>query len=367
MPGAQFKNIYQGRKVFITGHTGFKGSWLSLWLSTLGAKIIGYSIGIPTNPSHFELLKLNCTSIIDDVLHKDKLSEAIQSHQPDIVFHLAAQPLVRKSYQDPVLTFETNIMGTVNLLESCRQVQSVRAVVNVTSDKCYDNTGSSRAFKEDDPLGGYDPYSASKGAAEIAANAYRNSFFNTRDFGKTHSTLLADVRAGNVIGGGDWASDRLIPDLARAASNNKVVSVRNPQATRPWQHVLESLSGYLSLGSKLMAGEKQFSGNWNFAPTETAAVTVSQILKQAHEHWDKVRYQAREDSTRFYEADLLALDASKARQELQWQNIWNIRKTLAKTVSWYRAYYEQDLVSSLNDLDEYVYDAKKASVAWTKL
>lgn len=252
-----FNSIYKDKNVLITGHTGFKGSWLTLWLSKMGANVIGYSIDTPTSPAHHEMINLNnIISIEGDILDTKKLEKVINEHSPDIIFHLAAQSLVRKSYKEPLKTFETNIMGTLNILEICRKSQNVKAIVNITSDKCYENKDDGKDYTESDPMGGKDPYSASKGGAEIVSNAYRYSFLNPDHYGEKHNILIANARAGNVIGGGDWAEDRLIPDIIRAVSNKKNVMIRNPKAIRPWQHVLESLNGYLLLGQKLLEGKK---------------------------------------------------------------------------------------------------------------
>jgi len=282
-----FNNIYKNKKVLITGHTGFKGSWLALWLKELGAEVIGYALKPPTTPSHYELLtqqptdNLNIISIEGDIRNYIKLNEIFQSYKPEIVFHLAAQPLVRYSYINPVETFETNVMGTINVFEACRNCESVRAIVNITSDKCYENKEWVWGYRESDPMGGYDPYSASKGCAELVTSAYRNSFF-TPSYPLTDSpprVLLASARAGNVIGGGDWADDRLIPDIMRATAKNESVIIRNPKATRPWQHVLEPLSGYLLLGQKLLEGRKEFAGGWNFGPDDESNITVENLIE----------------------------------------------------------------------------------------
>lgn len=359
-----FNDIYKKKRVLITGHTGFKGSWLSLWLSKLGARVVGYSIDIPSNPSHFELLGLDINSIFDDILNKERLSKIIETEKPDIVFHLAAQPLVIESYLNPVKTLETNIIGTLNVLESCRKSKTVKAIVNITSDKCYKNQEWNRGYKEDDPMGGHDPYSASKGCAELIAHSYRNSFFNHDDYGNTHSILLANTRAGNVIGGGDWAKDRLIPDMMKATNKGECVIVRNPQSTRPWQHVLEPLSGYLQLGWKLLEGKKEFSDNWNFGPKDDSSLTVHEVAEQTKKYWGNMKYKIEKNTNRFHEANLLRLDSAKARTKLNWKNVWDQGKTFKKTINWYKNYYENKVILSENDLDDYIRDAKLISAEW---
>jgi CDP-glucose 4,6-dehydratase len=361
-----FNGIYKGRNVLVTGHTGFKGSWLSLWLSKMGAKVVGYSVDVPTDPSHFGLQGLAITSVTGDVLDRKKLLATIERHRPDIVFHLAAQPLVRRSYKEPVLTFETNAIGSMNVLESCRSAKTVKAIVYATSDKCYRNTETARAYREDDALGGDDPYSASKACAELISNAYRKSFFATDEYGKSHSTLLADTRAGNVIGGGDWSEDRLIPDIVRAASKDEAVVIRNPAATRPWQHVLEPLSGYLHLGWKLLEGEKECSDNWNFGPAADSPVSVREAVERAQKTWGKIRYEIREDRDEPHEATLLQIDSSKARLRLGWKNVWNSDTALEKTIEWYREYYQSKALLSERNLEEYLRDAKRIAVEWAR-
>ena len=275
-----FRGVYKGKKVLVTGHTGFKGSWLSLWLIKLGAKVIGYALEPPTNSNHFELLNLDMVSIIGDIRDRDRLNAIFKKYKPEVVFHLAAQPLVRYSYINPVETFETNVMGTINVFEACRITESVKAIVNITSDKCYENKEWIWGYRESDPLGGYDPYSASKGCAELVTSSYRKSFFNPEDYSKKHNTLLASARSGNVIGGGDWGKDRLIPDIVRAISKNEKLYIRNPKATRPWQHVLEPLSGYLFLGQMLLEGKTEFADAWNFGPNEGCHTDVETVVKK---------------------------------------------------------------------------------------
>lgn len=361
---APFRGIYSGRRVFITGHSGFKGSWLALWLTRLGANVTGYSLEPPSTPSHLALLSIPITSIRGDVTDLKSLRAAIEQHRPDLIVHMAAQAIVRRSYRDPVETFATNLMGTVNVLESCRRLGTVRAIINVTSDKCYRNLETGRRFREDDPMGGDDPYSASKGGAELIGQAYRHSFFDPLDYGTRHHTLLADVRAGNVIGGGDWAEDRLIPDIMRAASTNQSVTIRNPHATRPWQHVLEPLSAYLHLGWRLLEGRKEFADNWNFGPSDEAALTVQELVERAQRDWNKIRIITNKSSENVREAIRLNIDSTKARKQLHWQNVWNGTTAITRTVHWYKEYYQQGTVRSSQDIDDYEAEALHAGLEW---
>jgi len=361
-----FKNIYRNKRVLITGHTGFKGSWLALWLSQMGAKITGYSLQPPTEPNHFHLLDMDIVSMMGDVRDLEKLKQVFTDQQPEVVFHLAAQPIVRLSYHDPVETFSSNIMGTVNIFEASRASGSVRAIVNVTSDKCYENREWPWGYREIDPVGGYDPYSASKGCAELITSCWRNSFFNLKDYGTVHHTLLASGRAGNVIGGGDWAMDRLIPDLMRAARQNVKVKIRNPRATRPWQHVLEPLSGYLLLGQKLLEGRKEFAEAWNFGPSEDGNAMVGEIADQAKKVWPKIDYQINEVPDQPHEASMLRLDCAKSRKKLQWAPVWDGKTAVEKTTLWYRDFYESNEVRSLENLHQYIADAKMKHIPWTE-
>ena len=360
-----FNNIYKDKVVLVTGHTGFKGSWLSLWLKELGATVIGYALEPPTEPNHFELLKLEMIKIIDDIRNREKLSDTLNKYKPDIVFHMAAQPIVRDSYSNPVYTLETNILGTVNVFEACRKTDSVKAIINVTSDKCYENKEWLWGYRENDPMGGYDPYSVSKGCSELITSAYRNSFFNLKDYGKTHNILLSSVRAGNVIGGGDWAKDRLIPDIIKATSNNETVIIRNPDATRPWQHVLEPLSGYLLLGEKLLEGKKEFAEAWNFGPKLENNVTVMELLKESQKNWNKINYDI-DKSYQPHEAEFLMLDSSKAVKLLKWMPVWDFSKTVEKTITWYREFYENKWVTSKDILNNYIRDAKNKCILWSQ-
>jgi CDP-glucose 4,6-dehydratase len=359
-----FCGVYKKRKVLITGHTGFKGSWLAFWLSEMGADVLGYSLEPDTNPNHFSMLDLPIKSVIGDIGDIDNLTRVFDRFQPEIIFHLAAQSLVRRSYDDPAETFKTNVMGTVNIFEACRRTSSVRAVINVTSDKCYENREWLWGYRENDPMGGYDPYSASKGCAELVTSAYRNSFFHLAEYNRKHYTLLASARAGNVIGGGDWAKDRIIADMMKAVSKGNKLFIRNPRATRPWQHVLEPLSGYLLLGQKLLEGEKQFAEAWNFGPNDDGSIPVLQMVKQMRKTWNKIDYQIEQDENNPHEADLLKLDCSKARMKLNWKGAWGSRTTFAKTAIWYQSYYENQQVITQKQLKEYVADAGEMGLSW---
>ena len=349
-----FGGIYRQRKVLITGHTGFKGSWLAYWLIKIGATVCGYALNPPTNPNHFDLLKLDIQSNIGDIRDLETLKGVLGHFKPEIVFHLAAQPLVRLSYREPRETFETNVMGTINVLEACRQTESVRAIVNITSDKCYENKEWVWGYRENDAMGGYDPYSASKGCAELVANCYRNSYFNLADYGRSHSLLLASCRAGNVIGGGDWAEDRLIPDIMKAVSKGETVIIRSPNSTRPWQHVLEPLSGYLLVGQKLLEGKKEFAEAWNFGPGDSEIINVETVVKYIQKYWPEVKYKIEPPKEAPHEANLLKLDCSKAHTKLKWKETWNSEMAFEKTTSWYRNYYDSEKVNTDRDLTSFI-------------
>jgi len=355
-----FAGIYQNRRVLITGHTGFKGSWLALWLKTLGANITGLSLEPNSSPSHWELIDLDINDKRVDILDAQSLFDVVKQSSPEIIFHLAAKSLVRPSYRNPLETLSTNIIGTANILESCRYQPSVRAIVIVTSDKCYENQGKDIAYQENDPLGGHDPYSASKAGAELVVSSYRKSFFNYSD-----APLLASARAGNVIGGGDWSEDRLIPDLVRSISNNEILPIRSPNATRPWQHVLESLSGYLCLGQKLLMGNKEFSEAWNFGPNTNVSHTVEEVLKKLNTEWPAIKWRIADDP-KLHEASLLNIDSQKASQKLAWQSIWPIDKSLSATAQWYQANLSsKNVVISLDQIREYVGAASDLGLEWS--
>ena len=355
-------------KSLITGHTGFKGSWLTTWLTHLGADVVGYSLDPPTEPNMFNIigLKNKITHINGNVIDEKHLKKVFQKYNPEIVFHLAAQPLVRLSYEEPKLTYETNIMGTVNLFEAVRNSEGVKAVVNITSDKCYENKEWIYGYRENDPLGGYDPYSSSKGCSEIITSAYRNSYFNLNEYGKSHNTILASVRAGNVIGGGDWAQDRIISDCIYALKNEKPILIRNPNSIRPWQHVLEPLSGYLYLGSKMFKGRKDCSGAWNFGPNNNDIENVETVVKKIIDIWGKGNYKINRKSS-LHESKLLKLDISKIKYYLHWNPIYNLEETLSKTLKWYQSYYKNmDMFNfTLDQINQYTNLARKSGLKWT--
>ncbi len=354
-----FGGAYSGRKVLVTGHTGFKGSWLCLWLTTLGAHITGLALAPDTEPSHWTLLDLNGVRDLHvDLGNGAAVRQTLEEIRPEIVFHLAAQPLVRRGYREPLLTFDTNVLGLVHLLEAARNAHSVRALVNVTTDKVYLEQATGTGYREDHPLGGHDPYSTSKACAELVTECYRKSFLGNE------GTRVATARAGNVIGGGDWSADRLVPDLVRAASTGEVAQIRNPGAIRPWQHVLEPLSGYLQLGQKLLAGD-QVEGAWNFGPAADATLPVQDLVSRMQAQWPGLR-SAYHPGPHPHEAKVLQLDCSKAAQKLAWRSIWNADETLRRTVQWYRAYYERGQLRSDEDLREYVNAAHAAGLEWAE-
>jgi CDP-glucose 4,6-dehydratase len=331
--------FWQGKRILLTGHTGFKGSWLSLWLQSMGAQVIGYALPPPSSPSLFEVARVadGMTSIIGDVRDLAKLQAVMAEHQPDIVLHLAAQALVRHSYHAPVETYSTNVMGSVHLLEAVRHTPSVKAVVNVTSDKCYDNREWAWGYRENEAMGGYDPYSNSKGCAELVTAAYRNSFFHPEHYAQ-HGVAVASGRAGNVIGGGDWAEDRLIPDILRAISEGRPVLIRSPHAIRPWQHVLEPLSGYLTLAEKLYNDGTQYAEGWNFGPNDDDAKPVQWIVEQLVEAWGNRASWVLDGGKHPHEAHYLKLDCSKVKMRLHWQPRWNLSEALRAIIEWQRAY-----------------------------
>ncbi|MBE1274795.1 CDP-glucose 4,6-dehydratase [Enterovibrio baiacu] len=349
--------FWKEKKVFITGHTGFKGGWLVIWLKEMGAIVKGYSLPAPTKPSLFQ--EANVGNDIEneegDIRDFDKLCHSIATFGPDIVFHMAAQPLVRLSYEEPIDTYSTNVMGTVHLLESVKQVGSVKAVVNITSDKCYENREWVWGYREDEAMGGYDPYSNSKGCAELVASSYRQSFFNPNNYAM-HGCALASVRAGNVIGGGDWADDRLIPDMLKAFSEGRDVEIRNPHAIRPWQHVLEPLSGYITVAERLYNHGCEFAEGWNFGPKEEDAKPVEWIVESLTSKWGEDADWFLSEGDHPHEAHYLKLDCSKARMRLDWQPVWDLETTLEKIVAWHKAWLNKEDMNkhTVKEINDYI-------------
>ena len=349
-------NFWKNKKVFLTGHTGFKGSWMAIWLSQLGAEVKGYSLEPPTNPSLFVEAKVESLieSEINDIRDYTKLSLSIKNFSPDIVIHMAAQPLVRASYINPLETYETNVMGTANILHAAIESPTIKAIVNITTDKCYENREIDIAYKEDDPMGGFDPYSSSKGCAELVTSAYRESFLRNKNIG------IASVRAGNVIGGGDWAEDRLIPDVLKAFELNKAVTIRNPKATRPWQHVLEPLSGYLLLAERLYNSPSDFSEGWNFGPNYEDVKPVDNLLDYIIKIWPGNSWKL-DNTDNPHEANLLKLDISKAKSKLQWAPVWNLETSLNKIVQWHISWTKQSSNTQelcIKEINQYIEDSK---------
>ena len=334
-----FNNIYKGKKVLLTGHTGFKGSWLTLWLKHLGAEVLGYSLEPNTTPSMFEELAIygKCRNVFGNILDEKTLEEAFREFQPDIVFHLAAQPLVRLSYSEPIMTYKTNVIGSLNVLEAARKCHSVKAFVNITTDKCYENKEINRGYREDEPMGGYDMYSSSKGCVEILSSSFRRSFLQNEN-----AMAMATARAGNVIGGGDWALDRLIPDCVRSINEGIDIEIRNPIAVRPWQHVLEPLSGYLLLGQKLLEDGHKYADGFNFGPNEESVLTVAEVSKMVTEFYGKGKVFVGEPSP-LHEAGLLMLNIEKAEKVLSWTPTLTASEAIKNTVEWYKHFYAKDI------------------------
>lgn len=350
-------SFWSGKRVFMTGHTGFKGGWLSLWLTAMGAKVTGYAMAPNTIPNFFEVTRIASSleqSHIADIRDLERLRKAMVQARPEIVIHMAAQPLVRYSYVNPVETYATNVMGTVHVLEGIRSVDCVRAVVIVTTDKCYENKERALGYSEDEPMGGYDPYSSSKGCAELVTSAYRKSFFSPDKFDQ-HCIAIASARAGNVIGGGDWSEDRLIPDAIKAFEVKKSLMIRNPLATRPWQHVLEPLSGYLVLAQALYQGGGQFDGAWNFGPRNEDARSVKEVIDLLIKNWGSPANWQQDCSEQPHEAHSLKLDCTKAREYLSWAPKWGLERAMQNITDWYQAYQrEEDMREvSLQQITQY--------------
>lgn len=357
-----FGGTYAGRRVLVTGHTGFKGSWLTLWLQALGAQVSGLALDPDTDHSHWQLLELALSQDVRiDLRDATDVRAALIAMQPEIVFHLAAQPLVRRGYREPAATFDTNVGGLVHLLEAVRACPSVRVVVNATTDKVYEPHDAPGGYREDEPLGGHDPYSASKACAELVSACYRSSYFD-HDDGRGYKVQLATARAGNVIGGGDWGEDRLVPDLIRAVMQGQPLRIRNPQATRPWQHVLEPLSGYLRLGQLLFAGDA-VDGAWNFGPSPDATLSVGEVVARLHLRFPRLQVE-HDVGLHPHEAALLALNCRKAAAALAWRPLWDADETLERTANWYRTFVEHGSACSRDDLAAYVARARSEGTAW---
>jgi CDP-glucose 4,6-dehydratase len=348
-------SFFKNKKIFITGHTGFKGSWLAYILYDAGAIVTGFALDPVGDKNHFNLLNLEnkIHHIVGDIRDKKNLESAIQNCQPEFVFHLAAQALVRTSYEDPITTIESNVIGSANLLEIVRNNESIRSLVYITSDKCYENVEWEWGYRENDKLGGRDPYSASKAAAEIIFSSYQRSFLNNKS-----KLGAASVRAGNVIGGGDWAVDRIIPDCIRAIERNIAIQIRNPKSTRPWQHVLEPLSGYLLLAIKLYEEPRKFEGSWNFGPSTKEVKTVLSVTEKIISHMGKGEIQVSQKDNKLHEANLLQLNCDRAHQFLGWYPRWDVEKTLAETALWYKKVYDGEVVESVtkSQINEYFKD-----------
>lgn len=351
-----FDGFYRDKKVLVTGHTGFKGSWLTIWLEAMGAEVIGFSLDPYSERDNFVLSEIS-SKIIDirgDIRDKDTLTEVFSKYRPEIVFHLAAQPLVRLSYDIPVETYEVNVMGTINVLEAIRVTDSVKVGVMITTDKCYENKEQIWGYRENEPMGGYDPYSSSKGAAEIAISSWRNSFFNPK-YHNIHGKSIASARAGNVIGGGDWALDRIIPDCIKSIESNQPINIRNKKAIRPWQHVLEPLSGYLLLAQKMWNEPQEYCEGWNFGPRTESIATVWDVASKVIDNYGKGELKGSSDPNAVHEANLLMLDISKAKFKLGWEPRMNLDQCIELTVYWYRLYKDKNIYSlCLEQIEKYL-------------
>jgi CDP-glucose 4,6-dehydratase len=350
-------DFWRNKRVFVTGHTGFKGGWLALWLQSMGAQVHGYALDSPTQPNLFTVAEVGtgmASSVIGDIRDADKLRHAMQTANPEVIFHLAAQPLVLYSYDQPVETYSVNVMGTVHLFEAVRATPSVKAVVNITTDKCYENREWVWAYRETEAMGGFDPYSSSKGCAELVAAAYRRSFFEPAGI------ALASARAGNVIGGGDWAENRLLPDFLRAIDAGLTLKIRSPQATRPWQHVLEPLSGYLRLAELLFSEGGTYSEGWNFGPNDEDARSVQWIIERMTDMYPGMTWQC-DDGQHLHEANYLKLDSSKAKHRLGWRVRWRLQTALQKTFEWHQAWRNGEDMCALTLLQIAQYKAMDAA------
>lgn len=341
-----FNNFYKGKRVLVTGHTGFKGSWLSIWLHELGAEVIGIGLDPYSEKDNFVLSGIGNKIKVDiraDIRNGQKMKDIFAEYQPDIVFHLAAQPLVRLSYDIPVETYEANVMGTIHIMEAIRSTKSVKVGVMITTDKCYDNCETLEGYVETDPFGGYDPYSSSKGACEVAIQSWRRSFFNPEDYGKKHTVSLASVRAGNVIGGGDWAKDRIIPDCIRALEAGKVIDIRSPKAVRPWEHVLEPLLGYMLLAQLMWDNPTEYCEGWNFGPEAGGVSTVWEVASEVIKNYGSGELKDSSNPYAVHEANLLLLNINKAKSRLGWYPRMNMQQCIELVVDWYKRYHTEDV------------------------
>ena len=353
-----FGNFYKGKKVLITGHTGFKGSWLSIWFQELGAEVVGVGLAPYSEKDNFVLSGIGKRIKADiraDIRDGEKMKQIFAEYQPEIVFHLAAQPLVRLSYEQPVETYQTNVMGTINIMEAIHATKSVKVGVMITTDKCYDNKEQLKGYVETDPFGGYDPYSSSKGACEIAIQSWRRSFFNPEDYGKKHTVSIASVRAGNVIGGGDWAKDRIIPDCIRALETTKVIDIRSPKAVRPWEHVLEPLSGYMLLAQKMWEKPTEYCEGWNFGPEAESVLTVWEVASAIIESFGFGELKDVSDPNAFHEANLLMLNIEKAKIRLGWKPRLNAKECAVLTSDWYKRYKTENVYAiCLDEINKFI-------------
>ncbi len=353
-----FNNFYKGKRVFVTGHTGFKGSWLSIWLHELGAEVVGVANDPYSRRDNFVLSGIGSKMKADiraDIRDGKRMKEIFAEYQPEIVFHLAAQPLVRLSYEIPVETYEINVMGTINIMEAIRATKSVKVGVVITTDKCYDNCEMLEGYVETDPFGGYDPYSSSKGACEIAIQSWRRSFFNPAEYGKKHTVSLASVRAGNVVGGGDWALDRIIPDCIRALEEGRVIDIRSPKAVRPWEHVLEPLSGYMMLAQKMWDSPTEFCEGWNFGPESEVVSTVWEVASEVIKNYGCGELKDSSDPNAVHEANLLMLNIKKAKSRLGWKPSMNMQQCIQLVVDWYKRYKNEDVYAlCLEEIGKYL-------------
>ena len=355
-----FNNIYKGKKVLVTGHTGFKGSWLCKWLEILGSDVLGFSLEPSTLPNHFDNANIKMESIIGNINDYSKLNNVINNFMPNIIFHLAAQPSVLQSYVDPITTFNTNVMGTANLLNICRSISSLKGVVVITTDKCYKNNEWVHPYRETDILGGIDPYSNSKACSELVVSCFRDSFFNKQNL------LIASARAGNVIGGGDWVLDRLVPDAVKSAYGNRNILLRNPKSVRPWQHVLEPLSGYLLLGQQIFEDNNDISDAWNFGPLHNSNLSTKDLVDLMKKYWDNIKIEIDESPSDLHEANLLMLDSSKSYSKLNWEPVWDINTTIKHTINWYKSFYYKNEIITKKQIEIFVKNAFDKNLDWAK-